>query len=357
MANLPPGGKPPPTNASTPRNIDSLNHHASNLTDDDINPSQPGYSPGPAVDDKFKPYNNPPHHFGGGQFGSVAAAGSFGGGGFVGGIASGFSPPGGSGLGSSLYYGPVPDDEALYSPYQQYNRQYSQQQQQHNQPPGSVGSYSQPNSHNFAPAGPPAPAAEGVLDEETGTGGAASHSDTAAAAAAGRGSRVSFSTVVTDHTQQQQQQQRHPGGSSSTNSTAPHPTTAANPAAAAAFNPGGYAGPIRTAFGSFSGVGGMLLRRNTTNASSMETPGLNYSPAADPNNAVFCDYETAGVFDPARCAAFVYAELAQSRLLSFATMRRQECMTQQGGLLTQLARVSNICFQHGCLTTQRLLMF
>ncbi|WIA39466.1 hypothetical protein OEZ86_005565 [Tetradesmus obliquus] len=297
MANLPPGGKPPPTTtASTPRGGDSFAHGASNLTDDDINPSHrdPGYSPGPGADDQFKPYSAPQPHFGGGQFGGPGAASFGGGGGFIGGVAAGFSPPGGSGLGSSLWYGPVPDDKPVYDAYSQYN------QQQYHQPPGSFASGSQ--GRGYAPAGPPAPAAEGVMDEETGAGAATAD---AAAAAASRGSRVSFSTDVTDHTQQQQQQQqRHGPGSSTANSalTAPHPTAAApSPAAAAAaFNPGGYAGPIRKAFGSFTGVGGMLLRRSTTNNSSaLETPRLPYSAAADPNNGVFCDYETAGVYDPA----------------------------------------------------------
>jgi hypothetical protein len=195
-------------------------------------------------------------------------------------------------MGSSLWYGPVPDDEALYGMYnpQQYHpQQYSQQQYSL---PGSMASNA--HSHQFAPAGapagPPAPAAEGVIDEET---GAASPPDAATAAAVvGRGSRVSFSTDVTDNShsyQQQQQQHRQQGGNSS---IAPHP--------AAAFNPGAYTGPIRKAFGSFSGVGGMLLRRNTTNQSTLETPRLNFNPAADPNSAVFCDYETAGVYDPSR---------------------------------------------------------
>ncbi|WIA19191.1 hypothetical protein OEZ85_003836 [Tetradesmus obliquus] len=105
MANLPPGGKPPPTTtASTPRGGDSFAHGASNLTDDDINPSHrdPGYSPGPAADDQFKSYSAPQPHFGGGQFGGPGAASFGGGGGFIGGVAAGFSPPGGSGLGSSL---------------------------------------------------------------------------------------------------------------------------------------------------------------------------------------------------------------------------------------------------------------
>jgi hypothetical protein len=127
---------------------------------------------------------------------------------------------------------------------------------------------------------PPAAAAEGVIDEETGAPDPA--------AAAGRGSRVSFSTDVTDHSQQHRQQ----GINSSSASATPHP--------AAAFNPGAYTGPIRKAFGSFTGVGGMLLRRSTTNNTSLETPRLPYNPAADPNNAVFCDYETAGVYDPSR---------------------------------------------------------
>jgi hypothetical protein len=278
VAHLPPGSKPPPTNPSTPGGGDSFNPDRT-LTDDEVNPRDPGYSPGPAVDDQFKPYNSPHNHFGGGQYGGPAATGGFGpGGGFVGGLAAGFSPPGGSGMGSSLYYGPVPDDEAMYG---MYNPQYNAQQ--YNQPPNSVAGNTHSHHHLApagAPAGPPAAAAEGVIDEETGP-------PDAAAAATGRGSRVSFSTDVTDHSQQHRQQ-----GMNSSSSAAPHP--------AAAFNPGAYAGPIRKAFGSFTGVGGMLLRRSTTNNTSLETPRLNYTPAADPNNAVFCDYETAGVYDPSR---------------------------------------------------------
>jgi hypothetical protein len=193
-------------------------------------------------------------------------------------------------MGSSLYYGPVPNEDELFSPYQQYNQpQYGQQQynqQQYSQRPSSV---TNSQVHSYAPAGPPAPAAEGVIDEESGGAVNATPPEAAAAAATGRGSRVSFSTDVTDsHSHAQSRQQQGGNGGA-----AQHPTAAA----AAAFNPGAYAGPIRKAFGSFTGVGGLLLRRNTSN---METPRLNYSPAADPDNAVFCDYETAGVYDPAR---------------------------------------------------------
>ncbi|KAF6254205.1 heme peroxidase [Scenedesmus sp. NREL 46B-D3] len=166
VGHLPAGGKPPPTNPSTPHYGDSLNHHTSTPTDDDMHPRDPNYSPNAAADDQFKPYSSTQHHFGGGQF---VGPGGYGAGGFVGGVGSGFGPPGGSGLGSGLYYGPVLDDDALYGAYnQQYNPQYNQQ---YSQPPGYPASHSQ--GHLNAPAGPPAgapaSAAEGFVDEEMGS--------------------------------------------------------------------------------------------------------------------------------------------------------------------------------------------
>jgi hypothetical protein len=180
MAHLPPGSKPPPTTPSTPRGGDGLSHHATTLTDD-ATPSEPCYSPGPTLDDQFKPFNSPQQQFGGG-------------GGFVGSIAAGFSPPGGSGMGSSLYYGPVPDDDSMYGMYTpRYNNVQS------NQAPGSTRDSVSSNTHGrqYVPAGPGmaagtmAAAAEGALDEEAGAAGAAAPP---AATAAARVSRVSFST-------------------------------------------------------------------------------------------------------------------------------------------------------------------